>query len=104
MRYFSFYQDNPAISVYDYCGGNVTQANLDLLLCATLLKSEEGGINTMPITAYYRGNSGSGAVTDLTIANYNGFPTGSVIWDYASTTKAVYLKTGATTWASETLT
>lgn len=39
----------------------------------------------------------------LTISDYNGFPVGSVVVDAHSATKAIQVKTGATTWVKEDL-
>lgn len=99
-KYFSVVQDIPAVSIQDYCGGSsvITQTALDKILCAFVMKSETGGNTAMPITAWYKGSG------NITIADYNAFPVGSIIWDYTSATKAVYFKVAASTWVSETLT
>lgn len=41
--------------------------------------------------------------TSITTSDYNGFPIGSKIFDYSSSTKKIYVKSAATTWVAVTI-
>ena len=89
----------PALSVSELYP-NMT--NADKLVFIFMPSPEAGNMTLQPVIVNFIKTLNGGA-TDINTANYNDLPTGSVIIDATSTTKKLYFKTGATTWASVTL-